>query len=202
MSGDTAIVFGPEGALLIDAAGWCPGAVQRRSPNCDARPAGVAADLLVIHNISLPPGQFEGDAVAALFTNSLDCDSHPYYDTLRSLRVSAHFLIRRDGRLWQFVACGERAWHAGLSRHRGRARCNDFSIGVELEGSDDLPFERAQYRTLAALTHALLRACPLTAVAGHSDIAPGRKTDPGPCFDWDGYLQSIGHMLLRDCPAA
>ena len=200
MNGKNVAATSPASALTIDATGWCPVAVQQPSPNFDARPAGITPDLLVIHNISLPPGCFEGDAIAALFTNRLDCDAHPYYDALRGLRVSAHFLIRRDGRLCQFVAAHERAWHAGLSQHRGRVRCNDFSIGIELEGCDALPFELAQYQMLAALTRVLARTYPLMAVAGHSDIAPGRKTDPGPCFDWDNYLQSIAHVLVRDVP--
>lgn len=141
--------------------------------------------MLVIHNISLPPGQFGGPGIEALFTNRLDPAGHPYYAEIAGLRVSAHFLIRRDGELIQFVPCARRAWHAGASSWRGREGCNDFSIGVELEGSDDTPFEAAQYATLNALITVLKAAYPLTAMAGHSDIAPGRKTDPGPHFDRD-----------------
>jgi AmpD protein len=171
----------------IDADGWCGGARRLPSPNFDMRPPGAAIDLLVIHNISLPPGQFGGPYIAALFANTLDHDAHPYFDQLRPLRVSAHFLILRTGELVQFVSADARAWHAGVSLFDGRERCNDFSIGIELEGSDFVPFEPAQYRCLAALTQALLRRYPLVSVVGHEHIAPGRKTDPGPCFDWSAY---------------
>ena len=171
----------------IDADGWCVGAQRLPSPNFDPRPSGMDIDLLVIHNISLPPGQFGGSYIGALFTNTLDYDEHPYFNQLRPLRVSAHFLVRRDGQLMQFVPAGARAWHAGLSMFEGRERCNDFSIGIELEGSDFVPFETAQYRTLAGLTQALQRRYRLAAVTGHEHIAPGRKTDPGPCFDWRAY---------------
>jgi AmpD protein len=173
----------------IDAAGWCAGARRLPSPNFDLRPGGTEVDLLVIHNISLPPGQFGGPYIAALFANTLDHDAHPYFDQLRPLRVSAHFLILRTGELVQFVSADARAWHAGVSRFEGRERCNDFSIGIELEGSDFVPFEPAQYRTLAALTRALLRRYPLVSVLGHEHIAPGRKTDPGPFFDWSIYRE-------------
>lgn len=182
---------------VIDADGWCTGALSVPSPNFDQRPDGVCPDLLVIHNISLPPGQFGGDAIVALFTNTLDCDSHPFYQALCGLRVSAHFLVRRDGTLLQFVACGARAWHAGHSSYRGRERCNDFSIGIELEGCDDRPFEPRQYGVLAALTSVLAHAYPLVAVAGHDEIAPGRKTDPGPFFDWHRYLRDSGQVLAH-----
>lgn len=171
----------------IDAEGWCDGARQLPSPNFDPRPPGTAIDLLVIHNISLPPGQFGGPHIAGLFTNTLQHELHPYFEQLRPLRVSAHFLILRTGELVQFVSADARAWHAGVSLFEGRERCNDFSIGVELEGSDFVPFEPAQYRCLAALTQALLRRYPLVAVTGHEHIAPGRKTDPGPFFDWFAY---------------
>jgi AmpD protein len=145
----------------------------------------------VIHNISLPPGQFGEDHIAALFTNQLDCDAHPYFDQLRQLRVSAHFLIRRDGAVIQFVSTLDRAWHAGASRFADREKCNDFSIGVELEGCDDAPFEAAQYASLASLTAALHAAHSLRHVAGHEHIAPGRKTDPGPYFDWPQYQKLV-----------
>jgi AmpD protein len=174
-------------ACTIDADGWCDRARRLPTPNFDARPPGVAADLLVIHNISLPPGQFGGVYIEGLFTNTLDHDAHPYFEQLRPLRVSAHFLIRRDGELLQFVSANARAWHAGVSQFAGRERCNDFSIGIELEGSDFVPFETAQYQSLAALTLALQRRYRLACVAGHEHIAPGRKTDPGPCFDWHAY---------------
>ncbi|MFC3109089.1 1,6-anhydro-N-acetylmuramyl-L-alanine amidase AmpD [Undibacterium arcticum] len=173
--------------LVIAPDGWCRQALCEPSPNCDPRPADVALDLLVIHNISLPPGQFGGPYIADLFGNRLDCDAHPYFDQLRRLRVSAHFLIRRDAVLMQFVSVNDRAWHAGLSSFGGRERCNDFSIGIELEGSDFEPFTALQYTTLAALTQALQARYRLTDVTGHEHIAPGRKTDPGPFFDWQRY---------------
>ena len=173
------------GPFVVGHDGWVSGARALPSPNFEARPDGSTPSLIVIHNISLPPGEFGGAAIADLFLNRLDCDAHPYYDAhLRGLRVSSHFVIRRDGELEQFVSCDERAWHAGVSDFFGRTRCNDFSIGVELEGADDQPFEAAQYATLAALVAALDARYPLEALAGHSDIAPGRKTDPGPHFDW------------------
>jgi AmpD protein len=173
------------GPFAVGHDGWVRGARALPSPNFEARPDGAAPSLIVIHNISLPPGEFGGGAIADLFLNRLDCDAHPYYDAhLRGLRVSSHFVIRRDGELEQFVSCDERAWHAGVSNFFGRERCNDFSIGVELEGADDQPFEAAQYATLAALVAALNARYPIEALAGHSDIAPGRKTDPGPHFDW------------------
>jgi AmpD protein len=157
------------------------------SPNCDARPAGCAINLLVIHHISLPPGVFGGTGIFELFTNRLDPAAHPYYATVAGMKVSAHFLIRRDGELYQFVPCGERAWHVGESSWRGRTQCNDFSIGIELEGTGEAPFTDAQYRELARLTHALRARYPIRGIVGHSDVAPGRKTDPGPCFDWARY---------------
>jgi AmpD protein len=161
------------------------------SPNCDAREAGVSIDLLVIHNISLPPGEFGGPGIIDLFLNRLDPAAHSYYNGISALRVSAHFLIRRDGEIIQFVPCSARAWHAGLSSWRGRERCNDFSIGVELEGADTVPFTDAQYTQLTALTRALRARYPIADIAGHSDIAPGRKTDPGRCFDWQRFRASI-----------
>ncbi|HWR75804.1 MAG TPA: 1,6-anhydro-N-acetylmuramyl-L-alanine amidase AmpD [Thiobacillus sp.] len=169
---------------VLDASGWLSTTRQLPSPNCDARPEGMAIELIVIHNISLPPGVFDGDAVIDLFTNRLDWDAHPYYQGIRGLRVSAHFFIRRDGSLIQFVPCSLRAWHAGISSWQGCECCNDFSIGIELEGSDDLPFTEAQYATLRPLLQLLKQAYPIRAVVGHSDIAAGRKTDPGPHFDW------------------
>jgi AmpD protein len=162
------------------------------SPNCDERPCGAKVELLVIHAISLPPGQFGGPGIEALFLNRLDASSHPYYAQIADLRVSAHFVVRRDGALLQFVPCSKRAWHAGLSSWRGRSRCNDFSVGIELEGADDIPFEDAQYGTLQALTRALQAAYPISDITGHSDIAPGRKTDPGPLFDWPRYQAAVG----------
>jgi AmpD protein len=160
------------------------GARQVPSPNADARPPGTAITLLVVHNISLPPGVFGGEDVLRFFTNTLDWGSHPYYEPLRALRVSAHFFVRRTGEVIQFVPCGSRAWHAGESEWRGRPRCNDFSIGVELEGTDISPYADVQYERLARLARALQRRYPIADIVGHSDIAPARKTDPGPAFDW------------------
>jgi AmpD protein len=181
----------------IDADGWCRAALAVPSPNFDARPEGLAVDLLVIHNISLPAGHFGLTYIIDLFCNRLDADADPSFAELRGLRVSSHFLIARDGALTQFVSTGARAWHAGLSAHAGRERCNDFSIGVELEGSDDSPFEPAQYATLAQLSAALLAAHPLRDVAGHQHIAPGRKTDPGPLFDWSRYRDALAQQLAQ-----
>ena len=172
-------------------------AEQVASPNCDERPRDAAITLLVVHNISLPPGQFGGNGIVELFTNRLNPAAHPYYAEVAKLRVSAHFVIRRDGALIQFVPCALRAWHAGPSRWRGRKACNDFSIGVELEGTDELAYESAQYATLARLTRALRRRYPISAMVGHRDIAPGRKTDPGPAFDWARYRGLVGSRLGR-----
>jgi AmpD protein len=176
--------------MLFDEEGWLDAAERIPSPNCDARPT-CDVELLVIHNISLPPDRFEGDGVIRLFTNVLDTDEHPYYKALVNLRVSSHFFIRRDGHLIQFVSALKRAWHAGLSSWQGRERCNDFSIGIELEGSDFVTFTDAQYARLQELTLALRKAFPIRGIAGHSDIAPGRKTDPGPHFDWLRYLAPL-----------
>ncbi len=170
--------------LAIDDRGYANLARRIPSPNCDARPPDAVVTLVVIHGISLPPGEFGGDAIARFFTNRLDPAAHPFYASIVHLHVSAHFLVRRDGRLVQFVSCNERAWHAGVSRFRGRTHCNDFSIGVELEGTDDVRYETAQYAMLARLLKALARRYPIRHVVGHSDIAPERKTDPGPAFDW------------------
>jgi N-acetyl-anhydromuramoyl-L-alanine amidase len=170
--------------LTLDDHGVVGGFRQLASPNHDVRPAGTAIELVVIHNISLPPGQFSGDAIERLFTNTLDCDGHPYYAGLRGMRVSSHFLLRRDGTPTQFVACSQRAWHAGVSSWRGRAACNDFSVGIELEGADVVPFTDRQYAALNQLLAALRTRYPIAGIAGHSEIAPGRKTDPGPCFEW------------------
>ncbi|BEV13570.1 1,6-anhydro-N-acetylmuramyl-L-alanine amidase AmpD [Herbaspirillum sp. DW155] len=190
---DTA--FSEPGAWIIDGDGWCNHARREPSPNCDDRPEGVATELLVIHNISLPPGQFGGPYIADLFCNRLDFDAHPYFDQLRALRVSAHFLIRRDGEVVQFVPAHRRAWHAGVSSFEGRERCNDFSIGIELEGTDFEPFTEAQYATLVKLSQALVTRYGLAAVAGHEHIAPVRKTDPGPFFDWAGYHNEMAKII-------
>ncbi len=178
--------------LDLDAAGWVWPARHVPSPNADQRPAGTGPALLVIHNISLPPGQFGGPGVEQLFTNTLDATADPYYAGIAHLRVSAHFFIRRDGELVQCVPVTARAWHAGVSCWRGRERCNDHSIGVELEGTDTLPFTTAQYAQLAQLVRVLRQHYPdLREAAGHSDIAPGRKTDPGAGFDWPQLAQWI-----------
>jgi len=181
--------------VRIDDSGWAARARRIDSPNQDDRPRGCAIELVVVHGISLPPGRFGGFHVVELFTNSLQYDIHPYFDQLRGIRVSAHFFVRRDGTLLQFVSCLKRAWHAGESSWHGRFRCNDFSIGVELEGSDELPYEEIQYRISAELISALRLAYPIRDVVGHSDIAPGRKTDPGPHFDWARL--SVGRLDLE-----
>lgn len=160
---------------------------QVSSSNCDARPDDAAPQLIVLHGISLPPGVFGGDEIEALFTNSLNWDAHAYFDEIRGLQVSAHLLIRRDGELLQFVPFGQRAWHAGESCYRGRNCCNDFSIGIELEGDDEIAYDDRQYDVLPSVLQALMTAYPLISpreILAHSDISPGRKTDPGPAFDW------------------
>ena len=177
--------------MRIDRRGLLEGARFIASQNCDERPEGSRIELLVIHSISLPPGEFGGPGIVELFTNRLDPGAHPYYREIAGRKVSAHFLIRRAGELIQFVPCGWRAWHAGESNWRGRSRCNDFSIGIELEGTDDVPFEDAQYDRLAELVRLLARTYPGVDSVGHSDVAPGRKTDPGPCFDWARYRSMI-----------
>jgi AmpD protein len=172
----------------VDAAsGWLDGARCVASPNFDARPRGATLDLIVVHGISLPPGQFGGGWIDKLFRNALPWDAHPYFETIRDMRVSAHALIDRKGRVTQYVPFDARAWHAGKSLYCGRAACNDFSVGIELEGADDVPYTALQYAALARAIHALREAYPSLRgadVVGHSDIAPGRKTDPGPAFDW------------------
>ncbi len=164
--------------------GWILGVRQVPSPNCDNRPDDEEVSLIVIHSISLPPGVFLGDAVERLFTNRLDSSEHPYYATLEGLKVSAHFFVRRTGEVLQFVPLHMRAWHAGVSSWRGRTRCNDFSIGIELEGTDAGSYSDAQYAELAGLMSILRDRLPIRGVAAHSEIAPGRKSDPGPGFDW------------------
>lgn len=174
------------------SAGWYTPALRLDSPNFGPRPPGACIDLLVIHSISLPPGQFGGPAVPDLFTNRLDWDAHPYFAQIRGLEVSAHFFIRRDGALMQFVSADDRAWHAGQSAYRGRAQCNDDSVGIELEGLEGDPFEDAQYVQLAQLCQALKHRYPIRHVAGHEHIAPGRKKDPGPGFAWDRLERLLG----------
>ncbi|WP_028605916.1 1,6-anhydro-N-acetylmuramyl-L-alanine amidase AmpD [Ottowia thiooxydans] len=169
--------------------GWYRHARWLASPNFGPRPAGTDVNLIVVHSISLPPGRFEGDHVQALFTNRLDWQAHPYFEGIRGLEVSAHFYVRRDGALWQFVSCADRAWHAGASSYEGRENCNDFSVGIELEGLEGGVFEAAQYETLASLCAAIAGHYPIEGITGHEHIAPGRKQDPGVGFDW---------VLLRD----
>lgn len=171
-------------AFRLDKDGWVLGLRRVPSPNCDLRPEGNTVELLVVHAISLPPDQFGGPGVEQLFTNTLDPEQHDYYAQIAHLRVSAHFFVRRDGEIIQFVPVTMRAWHAGVSRWRERERCNDFSVGIELEGCDTIAFEDAQYVSLGLLIRALRDALPIAEMLGHSDIAPGRKTDPGPYFDW------------------
>jgi N-acetyl-anhydromuramoyl-L-alanine amidase len=161
------------------------------SPNCDERPPGTRVSLLLVHSISLPPASYGGDAVERLFTNRLDPAAHPYFRDIALLQISSHFSVRRDGSVVQFVPVHRRAWHAGESSWRGRRRCNDFSVGIELEGSDDGPFDLPQYESLIALARSLCRSLPLREFAAHSDVAPGRKTDPGACFDWARALSSL-----------
>ena len=173
-------------------AGWYRFARQRVSPNFGPRPAQALIDLIVVHAISLPPGQFDTGQVQRLFTNTLDWAAHPYFETIRGLKVSAHFFITRTGALWQFVSIEDRAWHAGESFYRGRNNCNDDSVGIELEGVEDGTFEHAQYESLGALCAALLQQGPIRYVAGHEHIAPGRKRDPGPGFDWLRLQSTLG----------
>ena len=184
-------------SLAVGPDGWCSTLPRAACDNFDARPADTDISLLVIHNISLPPGEFGGGYIEALFANTLDCDAHPYFGQLRGLRVSAHFLIRRDGSAVQFVSTLDRAWHAGASEFGGRQRCNDFSIGIELEGSDVENFCDAQYETLAVLTQALAARHPLRDVTGHQHIAPERKTDPGPFFDWARFRQQFSALSAQ-----
>jgi AmpD protein len=184
----------PGGEAGLDSAwdgGWWTAAQRCPSPNFGPRPAGAAIDLVVVHSISLPPGVYGGGEVFALFTNTLDWDAHPYFGTIRGIEVSSHFYIRRDGALWQFVDCDARAWHAGPSHYRGRGNCNDDSIGVELEGLEGDTFTAPQYAALSALCRGLAARYPIGHVAGHSDVAPGRKQDPGPGFDWPRLRQAL-----------
>jgi len=172
--------------------GWLDTARICESPNFNERPEVCQPDLLVIHNISLPPGEFGGDHVERFFQNQLDSQEHPFFEEIKDLKVSSHFFIRRTGEIVQFVSADERAWHAGVSEFCGVQNCNDFSIGVELEGTDHLPYEEAQYQSLAELTRSLMKQYPginQERITGHSNIAPGRKTDPGPAFDWNYYFE-------------
>jgi len=185
----------PQSLRVDPATGLLLSARQVLTLHFDARPAGVTPDLIIVHGISLPPGEFGGPWIDRLFTGNLPPDAHPYFATIPAGRVSTHALIRRDGEIVQYVPFGARAWHAGRSEYQGRSACNDFSIGIELEGTDDVPYEAAQYASLAALIEALLATYPSLSrehVAGHSDVAPGRKTDPGPAFDWARLRAAIG----------
>lgn len=180
--------------MKLDGKGMLEGAEYIPSPNFDERPDGIDISLIVIHNISLPPGEFGGRGVIELFTNSLNEKDHPFYPGIKGLKVSSHFFIDRRGRVFQFVPVAMRAWHAGVSSWQGRERCNDFSVGIELEGTDHVPFTEEQYESLGSLTLAILEIHPSCGLAGHSEIAPGRKTDPGPFFDWNRYRFSIGKL--------
>ncbi len=184
--------------MRVDVAlGLLEGARYQPSPNCDDRPVGLEVDLIVVHGISLPPGEFGGPWIDALFANRLDPVAHPYFQDIAHLRVSAHLLIRRDGELVQYVPFQRRAWHAGESVYAGRSRCNDFSVGVELEGADHLPYDDRQYPRLASVIQALRAAYPAITserLTGHADIAPGRKTDPGPAFDWNRLRRLLGEI--------
>jgi AmpD protein len=181
----------PDPAALWDR-GWYRFAHRVASPNFGPRPQGSTIDLVVVHSISLPPGVYGGDEVQRLFTNTLDWDAHPYFQGIRGIQVSAHFFIRRDGALWQFVSCDDRAWHAGVSQYRGRGNCNDDSIGIELEGLEGESFEPAQYEALSAICAAIGQHYPIRHVAGHEHIAPGRKKDPGERFDWALLQRELG----------
>lgn len=187
-----------ERALLTPAnhalweAGWYRFARRCPSPNFGARPENADVDLIVLHSISLPPGQFGGDEVQRLFTNQLDWAAHPYFREIEGMQVSAHFYIRRNGELWQFVAADQRAWHAGISSYRGRENCNDDSIGIELEGVEGGPFENAQYETLACVCAAVAQHCAIQHIAGHEHVAPGRKSDPGNGFQWVKLQRLLG----------
>ena len=190
--------------LFLGRHGWLhPNSMVQLapSPNHNTRPHGTQPYLLVIHNISLPPNQFEGDAVVQFFQNQLDFDSHPWFNQIRDLKVSAHFFIRRDGVIVQFVSTYDRAWHAGISTFNGRDNCNDFSIGIELEGADVIPYTETQYQRLSQLTDRLSQRHPIRAVQGHEHIAPVRKTDPGPAFDWQHYATQT-RLPLRLFPLA
>lgn len=174
--------------------GWVTDAKVCRSPNYNERPAGVTVSLLVIHNISLPPGCFDNHYIECFFQNSLPSDDHPYFESIKDLQVSSHFLIKRTGEVVQFVSCDDRAWHAGVSEFEGRDNCNDYSIGIELEGADDVEYTDSQYEKLSELTLAIQNTYSMInidRIVGHQDIAPGRKTDPGSAFDWSAYRESI-----------
>ncbi len=191
-------MYAPEAqAGALWQAGWYGYARRLASPNFGPRPSGSVIDLVVVHSISLPPGQYGGDEVQQLFTNTLDWGAHPYFHQIEGLQVSSHFYVRRNGELWQFVSCDDRAWHAGQSRYRGRDNCNDDSIGIELEGIEGGTFEPAQYETLGDLCAAIVQHYPIAHVAGHEHIAPGRKRDPGAGFDWECLRSALGWPAAR-----
>lgn len=189
------VSIGSEPLVVDVGTGLLGGARQVPSPNCDDRPAGNIPELIVVHGISLPPGEYGGPWIDRLFTNALPREMHPYFEQVDGLRVSSHLLVRRDGEVVQYVPCHRRAWHAGVSSWQGRSRCNDYSIGIELEGADHEPYDSTQYAMLARVITVLCRAYPglsLDRIVGHSDVAPGRKSDPGPAFDWPRL-----HALVR-----
>lgn len=178
------------------AGGWWWHARRLPSPNQGERPRGTVIDLVIVHSISLPPGEYGGSAIEELFLNRLDVGAHPCYAGLRGLRVSSHFVVRRSGEVLQFVSCDRRAWHAGASTWRGRSGCNDWSVGIELEGLEGMAFERTQYAALARILRALRRRYPLREVVGHEHVAPGRKFDPGAGFDWSALRRRLGRLGL------
>ena len=180
-------------------AGWLQNAQHCPSPNFGPRPPDTAIDLVVLHSISLPPGEYGTGCVQQLFTNQLDWNAHPYFQSIRGLQVSAHFFIERSGTLWQFVSCDQRAWHAGASQWQGRSNCNDYSIGIELEGLEGCHFEAVQYTALAQLCAAIRLQYAVRHITGHEHIAPLRKQDPGPGFDWQQLRQDLQHVPLQVC---
>jgi AmpD protein len=186
---------------VIREDGWFEPARRCVSPNFGPRPQGVGVDLVVVHSISLPPGAYGGDAIERLFMNRLEWSEHPEFEKIRGLQVSSHFLVRRDGELLQFVSCDDRAWHAGASSWKGRADCNNYSVGVELEGLEGTPFEPAQYHTLGVVIDALCRRYAIGEVVGHEHVAPGRKADPGAAFDWAGLSHRLRHRALAFPPS-
>ena len=191
-----------DGQPLAFEEGWCTAARRIPSPNFGPRPAGTDITLAIVHSISLPPGRYGGDEIERLFTNTLDWSAHPYFEQIRGAEVSAHFVIRRTGELMQFVSVEDRAWHAGRSSWQGRDNCNDYSVGIELEGLEDTPFEPPQYQTLATLVDALSQRWPITQIAGHEHVAPGRKRDPGAAFEWANLQSLLGWRADRFPPQA
>jgi N-acetyl-anhydromuramoyl-L-alanine amidase len=185
------VTIRPETQFALWRAGWYGFARQLVSPNFGVRPDDARVDLIVLHSISLPPGKYGGEEVQRLFSNTLDWNAHPYFKSIEGMTVSAHFYIRRNGELWQFVSCDDRAWHAGNSHYRGRDNCNDDSVGIELEGLEGTTFEPGQYEALAGLCAAIAQEYPVQHIAGHEHIAPGRKSDPGEGFDWTLLQRSL-----------